>query len=191
MDGNAVMVSARMSNLQAQADDNLVGLLTTAAVECPQRRPEERMQHPEIEQTGSMTNMAGTVVALGETTKPTNDGHMSITIATWIDIATPRPSGATAATSDMAAVVDCKMKTMGLIRIDTTVGVDASRVIVSEVALPLHITAADARAEIRATHQLHPHQHRRLHRHLHLPAEAVTAAAGVVVDLVRINWLQS
>jgi hypothetical protein len=188
MDGNAVMVSARMSNLQAQADDNLVGLLTTAAVE--QRRPEERM-HP-IEQTGSMTNMAGTVVALGETTKPTNDGHMSITIATWIDIATPRPSGATAATSDMAAVVDCKMKTMGLIRIDTTVGVDASRVIVSEVALPLHITAADARAEIGATHLRHPHQHRRLHHHhLHRPAEAVTAAAGVVVDLVRINWLQS
>jgi hypothetical protein len=190
MDGNAVMVSARMSNLQAQADDNLVGLLTTAAVECPQRRPEERM-HP-IEQTGSMTNMAGTVVALGETTKPTNDGHMSITIATWIDIATPRPSGATAATSDMAAVVDCRMKTIGVI--DTTIDVDGSRrrrVIVSEVALPLHITAADARAEIRATHQLHPHQHRRLHRHLHLPAEAVTAAAGVVVDLVRINWLQS
>jgi hypothetical protein len=160
--------------MSSPVDDNLVGPLTAA--ECPQR--------PEQEQTESMTNMEGTVVALGETTKPTNGNIPALTIFQWIGIATPRPSGATEATSDMAAAVDCEMTKIGLM-IDTMADVDGSRV-VSEAALPHQV--ADDRAEIGATPLLHPHQHHRLHRHLPLPAEIVVAVEAVV-DLVRTNWL--
>jgi hypothetical protein len=128
--------------------------------------------------------MEGIVVALGETTKPTNGNIPAITIARRIDIAASRPTGATEETSDMAAAVDIEMKTIGSMMIDTTADVDGSRV-VSEAALPLQV--AGDRAEIGATHLLHRHQHHRLHRHLPLPAEA-TAEAGAVVDLVGTNW---